>query len=107
MSWIKYQSGKISEEDLRESRRQKLEADRLARAKQREASKRQIQEAALSKEAAEEACKDILSLDPDILVGEDVSVDDSEIEQLLDQSRQSEASEIMTDFDAENGVDGC
>ena len=106
MSWIKYQSGKISEEDLRESRRQKLEADRLARAKQREASKRQIQEAALSKEAAEEACKDILSLDPDILVGEDVSVDDSEIEQLLDQSRQSEASEIMTDFDAENGVDG-
>ena len=83
MSWIKYQASKVSEEDLRESRRQKLEADRLARAKQREASKRQIQEAALSKEATEEACKEILNLDPYILAGEDVSVVDSEIEQLL------------------------
>ena len=84
-----------------------MEADRLARAKQRETSRRIIQQAALSKEAEEQACREILDLDPDILVGEEVSVENSEIEQLLDQSSQSAASdEIMPDFDAENGTDG-
>ena len=94
----------------REARRQKLEADRQQRAKEREATKKRLQEAASAREQEDQALRDLLNIEPDILADDELSIADSEVERLLaeESSNQSSLSEpiIMAEaFDVENGVD--
>ena len=85
--------------DPREQKRKQLEEERHQRKEARLRRQQQLQAAQLAQEEADQACSDLLSLDPDILTGEDVSVDESEIEELL--------REPIMDFDSENGADGA
>ena len=111
--------------DPREAKRQKLQAEREARAKQRENRQKQLQAVVQAKLETDEACEKLLKIDPEILTGEDTEVEESEIESLLaltvdeeivDQQppQGADTSEnisddsnetAMTEFDAENGTD--
>ena len=106
MSWRDYKPKTlVSTSDLRESRRRKLEAERLEReerAQRRAEEHRLLQAAAKAQEEAEQAFKDFLAIDPDILSDNVVSAADSEIEDILSDSQVDN----MTDFDKENGTDG-
>ena len=107
MSWLGGYK-KLTESDLREARRQKLEADRIKRQQDRELRKKQIQEAQLAQQQLGEEIDSLLAINPDILSGESVNVSAEEAERLLstlDQETPEEAS--IMDFDAENGADGA
>ena len=94
MSWF----GAIKKDnDPREERRRQLEDERRQRKEARLRRQQQLQAAQLAQEEANQACSDLLNIDPDILTGEDAQINDSEIENLL----------AIMDFDAENGVDGA
>ena len=102
MSW--FGALKSSENDSREARRRKLEAERQLRAENREQAQKRLQAIAEARQLTEEAVNELLEIDPNIL-GDNVSVTESEAEQLLSDSIEQELN--MTDFDAENGVDGA
>ena len=107
MSWLGGYK-KLTESDLREARRQKLEADRIKRQQDRELRKKQIQEAQLAQQQLGEEIDSLLAINPDILSGESVNVSAEEAERLLstlDQEAPEEAS--IMDFDTENGADGA
>ena len=105
MSWWggKNQQPKKSEDDLREEKRKKLEAERQARAKHRSKLRDQIRSAQESREEANQALQDLCNLDPDIFEGEPET---SVSEDILDTSEESENSvAVMTNFEDENGTD--
>ena len=102
MSW--FGALKSSENDSREARRRKLETERQLRAENREQAQKRLQAIAEARQLTEEAVNELLEIDPNIL-GDNVSVTESEAEQLLSDSIEQELN--MTDFDAENGVDGA
>ena len=111
MSWFgrSKELNKPSEEDLREARRQKLLEDRKARAEQRERKQKELQAIRSAQEEADKAVQDLLSLDPDILAGEDVSIAENEVEELLAEDLVDQPIiEVgaMADFESENGIDG-
>ena len=66
MSWLSGYKSKpstsVSEADSREAKRNKLEADRLQRTQQREATKRQLLAAQESREEANKALQDLLNI---------------------------------------------
>ena len=75
---------KTSEEDLREARRKKLEADRLQRAQQRTQHRNQLEATLKAQREADEAVKNLLEIDPSIFEKEDkISIADSEVSELL------------------------
>ena len=105
MSWLGGYKPKVSEEDLREARRQKLEADRLQRAQQRTQYKSQLEATLKAQREADQAVQDLLEIDPHIFDKEDeVSIAESEVSELLSDTKPSDK---MVDFDAEDGVDGA
>ena len=92
MSWLGgYKPSKLSESDLREARRKKLESDRLERQQKREETKKQLLAAKQAQLEADKAIQDLLDIDPHILEGDDVSIADSEIENLL----SNESTEVI------------
>ena len=98
MSWF----GAIKSDD-REARRPKLEQERLERlqrAKLRAQQQKKLQDLQLAQQQLDQACQELLSIDPDILAGEDVDIPASEISELL-------AIDNMTEFQSENGEDGA
>ena len=91
MSWLGGYKSKTqkSESDDREAKRKKLEAERLQRiqrAQNRAETKRQILAGQRSQSQTEEAIKELLEIEPDILEGAEVSVADSEIDNLLSET---------------------
>ena len=102
MSWFGGYKPKAPEES-REEKRKRLDAERLQRANQRKLRQQQLQAARQAQEVADQAIKDLLSIDPNILDGDDVSVTESEIESLLADTTIAK----MESFDAENGADGA
>ena len=111
MSWLSRYTSKVSEEDSREARRRKLEADRLQRAEQRSQHRKSVEAAATARQEANEAFSELLALDPSIFEGpdpEDTSNVLQDIEELLaeDESDSSEpSSPTMADFETEDGKD--
>ena len=106
MSWIsglnKPSTSKSTEpqDDPREVKRKKLEADRLFRTQQREQSRKRVLAAQEARKEADQALKDLLAIDPDILEGE---LPDQEIsEDILD-----ETDAIMVDFELEDADDSA
>ena len=76
MSWFggyKPSSSKptVSEEDLKKAKREKLEADRLARAKQRAQHKKQLEAVIKARQEADEALQDLLNIDPELFADAD------------------------------------
>ena len=110
MSWLRgYQSSKLPEEDSREERRKKLEAERLHRAEQRAQHKKSLEAATTARKEANEALNDLLALDPSIFEGIESSGDTTEsvlqdIEEILAESSEP-SSPVMADFETENGQD--
>ena len=76
MSWF----GGYKPAAEREARRQKLEADRQQRAKEREATKKKLQEALLAREEEDQALRELLNIEPDILADDELSIAGSEVE---------------------------
>ena len=110
MSWIGGYKAKPTEADIREAKRKKLEADRLKRAQERSNRQQKLLELQQAQQKSDEAIQDLLNIDPNLLDGDDVSVTESEADNLLadevslNQPPPEEAG-TMTDFDRENGVD--
>ena len=111
MSWLSgYKSKPAPEEDPREARRKKLEAEtaeRRQRTQQRAARQKQLQAAIESREAADQALKELnqalkelLEIDPDIFEGPDIPLEDIP-EDILDDEV------IMVDFDQQNEDDSA
>ena len=106
MSWLGgYKPKKVSESELREERRRKLESDRLERQQRRQETKQQLLAAKQAQLEADQAIQDLLDIDPTILDGDEVSVAESEIEYLLADDSTNPVN-AMEDFETENGVDG-
>ena len=100
MSWFGgYKQNKPSTADLREANRQRLQAERLDRAKKRQERQNQLQSVIQARQEADQAIENLLHIDPEIFKGEGDSIAESEIESLL-------AEDIMADFDREDGTDG-
>ena len=104
MSWFaRYKEDKpaVSEADLREARRRKLETDRLQRAKQREVRQKQLEAVVKAREEADEALADLLKLGPEIFQGdeEETLISESEISELLNESNMN--------FDQKNEDNGA
>ena len=110
MSWLSGLKPSTSESDLRENRRKKLEQerlDRLHRSQQREAQKRILLAAQIAQAEADQACKDLLNIDPDLFEEKDsVTIPESEILDVLNEADLLTADITMADFETENGVDG-
>ena len=112
MSWIGgYKGPAKKESESREEKRKKLEAERTLRAQHREKLRKQVQAAQEAEEESDQAVKNILAIDPDILAGDDTFVSESEIDNLLtdDVGNQTPIVDIIaeTDFDQENGEDSA
>ena len=110
-SAVKPSTSKPPEVDPRQAKREKLQAERLERSKQREARQKQLQSAIQAQREADQALQELLDIDPEILTGDNVTISDNEIEQLLadetlDQQPTSEAGTMADDFEKENGTDG-
>ena len=102
MSWFNYKPSmsSIPEAELREARRNKLEADRQKRLQDRAKRQNQLQAALQAQQEGDQALKDLLDIDPDIFAGDSTEyIPEDEVQQLLEE-------QIM-DFEAENGVDGA
>lgn len=107
MSWLSgYKKSSTcaaaSEEDIREARRKKLEADRLLRTQQREQTKKKLLAAQASRAEADKALQDLLDIAPDILSGDT----DTEVEVSEDILNDNSVAE-MVDFDQENENDSA
>ena len=89
MSWFSYKTtNKPTEAELREARRNKLEADRLQRAQKRTQHRNQLIQAAAAQEEADQAYKEFLNIAIDIF-GDEVF--------------QDTPVEIMANFDELSG----
>ena len=101
MSWLsglRPSTSNPSESDLREAKRQKLQADRLRRTKERVDRQNQLQAAINAQREADQALKDLLNIDPELFSGGgSENLSEEEVQHLLD---------IMDDFETENGTDG-
>ena len=101
MSWLsglRPSTSNSSESDLREAKRQKLQADRLRRTKERVDRQNQLQAAINAQREADQALKDLLNIDPELFSGGgSENLSEEEVQHLLD---------IMEDFETENGTDG-
>ena len=101
MSWLsgyKAKPSTSSEADLREAKRNKLEADRLLRAQQREKRQKQLQAAIDARREADEVIEEFLRLDPDIF---------STAADITEEEANEILAEIMAEpFQIENGTDG-
>ena len=117
MSWrggYKPSTSKQAEEDLRETKRKKLEAERALRAEQRLKRQEELESIAQARHKTDQAVKDLLAVEPDILAGEDTFVSEGEIDNLLalepasedtvDESVEQEPAR-MAAFEDENGTD--
>ena len=72
-----------SEEDLRKEKRDKLIAERIARAEKRLIQKRQLEAALKARQEADKALQEFLDIDPNIFAGDDYSeATDKELELL-------------------------
>ena len=113
MSWLSgykskpstSQNSGPSEEQLRETKRQKLQEERLLRAKQRAEHKKQLQAIIQSRKEADQALQDLLDIDPLIFEGESIEITDDEVEAILDKVDNEEVA--MVDFDKENADDSA
>ena len=107
MSWLR--GYKKPEEDPRETRRKKLEAEQIerqARAKQRLERQKQLQATIQARQEADKALQELLDLDPEIFSGPDLleELSKNTIDQLLEDAEDIPAA--MADFATENGDDG-
>ena len=111
MSWLSGYKSKPStskeptESELREIKRQKLEAERESRAKNRAALQKQLAVAQQARQEANEALQGLLDIDPEIFEGSEAVEDVSE--DILDNSLDEENAVIMVDFDRENAEDSA
>ena len=111
MSWLSGYKAKPStskeptESELREIKRQKLEAERESRAKNRAALQKQLAVAQQARQEANEALQGLLDIDPEIFEGSEAVEDVSE--DILDNSLDEENAVIMVDFDRENAEDSA
>ena len=110
MSWLRgYKkpepstSAEPTEKEIREAKRQKLEADRLLRAQQRNKLRKQLLAAQESQAEANQALQDFLDIDPEIFSGE-VSTEEV-TEDILNDSAEERVT-MAEAFDVENGTDG-
>ena len=98
LSGYKAKPSTSSEADLREAKRNKLEADRLLRAQQREKRQKQLQAAIDARREADEVIEEFLRLDPDIF---------STAADITEEEANEILAEIMAEpFQIENGTDG-
>ena len=109
MSWLSgYYSRASNSTETREEKRNRLEAERNQRVNQRAARHKQLQDDLLAQEASDEAVKEILAIDPDILAGEDIEINEEEVEALLADTSQADNmpdNDVVIDFEDENGAD--
>ena len=116
MSWLSGYKSKPSTssagpsaDDLREAKRKKLESERALRAQQRLQRQKELESIAQSKIEADKALQELLSIEPDLLAADNVSIADSEVDRLLSEEtldQEPEEAGKMADFDAEDGTDG-
>ena len=91
-----------SEEQLREAKRQKLQEERLLRAKQRSEHKKQLQAIIESRKEADQALQDLLDVDPGIFEGESIEITDDEVKAILEPAEEVNKVVIMAVFETEN-----
>ena len=108
MSWLggykPSTSKQVSESELREAKRKKLEEERqqrLQRAQERVNRQKQLQAAVEAQAEADKAFKELCALVPDILEGD---FDDSNVDE--DILNDSEEATMAAEFDVEDGKDG-
>ena len=111
MSWFSRIStggdnSSIPSVDARERRRQLLEQERQQRASNRSKLQQALENAKRSREEANQACRDLLNLDPDIFQEDPNNTNDpSEIDSnILNDS--SESVNMGDEFEDVNGTDG-
>ena len=109
MSWFGYKApstNKPAQVSPRTEKRNQLQAERLARAQQREKLKKQLKAVQEAKEEADLAEAELFALDPEIFEG---TLDGQEIsEEILDESTEDLlADATMVDFEAENADDSA
>ena len=106
MSWLSGYTKKptptVSDAEIREAKRKKLEEDRKLRAQKRADTQKQLQSALQAQREADQAYRDFLDIAEDIFEDDTAAAED--IQNISDFLNDSE-SEIMN-FDAENGTDG-
>ena len=103
MSWFGYKAPSTDAEPKvspRTAKRNKLQAERLQRAHQREKLKNQLKAAQEAKDAADLAEAELLALDPDIFEG---AIDEEISEDILDISEEPK----MANFDSLNEDNGA
>ena len=103
MSWFGYKAPSTNAEPKvspRTAKRNKLQAERLQRAHQREKLKNQLKAAQEAKDAADLAEAELLALDPDIFEG---AIDEEISEDILDISKEPK----MANFDSLNEDNGA
>ena len=85
-----------------------MEADREFRIKQRVKRQKELEAIVKAREDTDKAVQELLSLEPDILAGDDTFVSETEIEDLLaiDIVAEDISDEEMADFDQEDAKDG-
>ena len=106
MSWFGYKApsaNKSSEVSPRTTKRNQLQAERLARAQQREKLKNQLKAAQEAREAADLAEAELFALDPEIFAVDDTAEEVSE--SILDDEEPPNIE--MVDFEAENADDSA
>ena len=102
MSWFGYKTRKEAEE-ARETKRQQLEADRLARSLQRAERQKSLQAAVQARQEADKALQDLLEIDPEIFE-KDSDSNASEVPSDFLEDTDDMANDIV-DFEDEDGVD--
>ena len=105
MSWLSgYKANKPAAEESREDKRLRLEAERLSRAKNRAAQRKQLQAALEAQAEADKALQELLDIDPEILSSETSSnITDKEVDELL--APETMAPDPVVAFETENGAD--
>ena len=117
MSWIgklkpKPSTSAQSEEESRDSKRKKLEADRLLRAQKRADRKKELEEFLQSRQDSDQAVQNLLEIDLSVFEGEQIELTDEEAALILESSESDiESDETMPDavvveYDQANTEDG-
>ena len=107
MSWFGYKAPSTSKPDEvspRTAKRDKLDAERRQRAQHRDKLRKQVQEAQVAQQEADQAVQDLLALDPDILAGDDTYVSESEVDNLLGIDPALEQNVLEEPIDEEEEV---
>ena len=102
MSWLRGYSKASTSAETREEKRKRLEEDRQTRAKNRAELQKQLAAAQQTRQEADQALRDLYDIDPSVFEEElpEISVREDILNEDLDNIA------VMTDFDAENGIDG-